>query len=94
MKNAEVKLWAYFPEGRKNITSVNVTQSQPIVVHLPQSIVIAQFDTPVYATNYTLRMSKNTAYRFEGKCNIRTMSAQKKTRPTPTSRVRDIDNLR
>ena len=75
MENAEVKLWTYFPEGRKNITLVNVTQSQPIVVHLPQSIVIAQFDTPVYATNYTLRMSKNTAYRFEGKCNIRTMAA-------------------
>ena len=74
LENAVVKLWAYFPEGRNNITSVNVSESQPIVVHLPQSIVIAKFDTPVYATYYTLRVSKNIAYRFEGKCNTRTMS--------------------
>ena len=69
MENGEVKLWAYFPEGRKKITSLNVTLSRPIEVHLPQSIVIAKFDSPIYAINYSLRISKNTAYKFEGTVN-------------------------
>ena len=62
--------------------SLDVMQSQPIKtrlskeLNLPQSIIIANFITPVYATNYSLRISKNTAYKLEGKVNNKTKARQ------------------
>ena len=54
---------------------LDVLQSQRIKdglvkeLNLPQSIIIASFDSPVYATNFSLRISKNVAYKLEGKKN-------------------------
>ena len=70
--NFGVKLWEYFPEFETNIITTDVTQSQPSTadlakeLNLSKPILIAKFDTPVYATNYSLRISKNIAYKLEG----------------------------
>ena len=72
----------YFPEHGKNLIMLDVLQSQPIKnrlakdLILPQSLIIANFDSPVYATNYSLRMSKNVAYKLEGKHNHSAISGQ------------------
>ena len=39
-------------------------------VPLPHSLLISNFDTPVYATNYSLKISRNIIYRIEGKVGI------------------------
>ena len=80
MEDAEVEEWESFPGYQESVVTMNVMQKPPIKarlaqeLNLPQSLIIAKFDTPVYATNYSLRISKNTAYKLEGSYLLRGFS--------------------
>ena len=70
----KTKLWEYLPDLWESIRVQDIMKSRPDEalfaprgVRLPYSLVIARFATPVYATNYTLRISANVVYRLEGK---------------------------
>ena len=82
MEDAEVEGWESFPGYRESVVTMNVMQKPPIKarlaqeLNLPQSLIIAKFDTPVYATNYSLRISKNTAYKLEGSYLLRGFSME------------------
>ena len=73
----EVTMWDYLPDFWESIVVHDVVHLQPNEtifvkeVGLPYSLVIASFDTPVYATNYRIKTTTNVTYRLEGKSRVR-----------------------